>query len=68
VPEGERPTCTEETKAAPAEETKAPPPKETKAAPPEEAKAAHRVKSKTVKSRRLPSWLRRVDLLLQGRQ
>jgi len=55
VPEGERPTCTEETKST----------EESKSA--EETKAAKPVKSRTAKSRRVPSWLRRVDLLLQGR-
>jgi hypothetical protein len=42
---------------------------ETEAAPPaEKAKTAPAVKSKSARSRRIPSFLRRVDLLFQGRR
>ena len=72
VPEGESPDCIEETE--PAEETKSvqeaeateetEPAVETKAT--QEAKPARPVASRSGRHRRLPSFLRRVDLFLSG--
>ena len=69
VSEGEGPNCLQETKATP----EATPPQEATAStqetmPSKETKVAPSVKSKTAKSRRLPSFLRRVDLFLSHRR
>ncbi|HYM98196.1 MAG TPA: hypothetical protein VET25_00505 [Aestuariivirgaceae bacterium] len=72
MPEGESPDCIEETEPTeetkPAQEAKATqetePTEETKAT--EEAKPARPVVSRTGRHRRLPSFLRRVDLFLSG--
>jgi hypothetical protein len=62
VSEGKGPNCLQETKATP----DTTPTQETKAT--QETKPAKPVKSKSVGSRRSPSFLRRVDLFLQGRR
>jgi hypothetical protein len=61
VSEGQGPECAQETKAEP----EAKPGQETKAAA--EANPAKKVRSKNAANRRIPSFLRRVDLLFQGR-
>jgi hypothetical protein len=67
VSEGESPDCAQETKAA--EENEAGKEATTDGAKPAaDAKAAPKVKSKTAGSRRLPTFLRRVDNFLQGRR
>jgi hypothetical protein len=62
VSEGQGPECLQETKAEP--DTK--PGQETKAST--ETKRAKRVKARNAGSRRIPAFLRRVDLLFQGGQ
>ena len=62
VSEGQGPECPQETKAEP--DTK--PGQESKAST--ETKRAKRVKARNAGSRRIPAFLRRVDLLFQGRQ
>ena len=80
VSEGEDPNCIEAANSPHAIDPEAPsePAQDSKAAEDgkpsqlsktaSETKPAKRVKSKSARSRQLPSFLRRVDLLFQGRQ
>ncbi|HEX2447119.1 MAG TPA: hypothetical protein VHK26_02900 [Methyloceanibacter sp.] len=73
--EGEGPDCSERANSTHAIDPDGPsePAKATEESKPasktaSESKPAKRVKSKNARSRQLPSFLRRVDLLLQGRR
>jgi hypothetical protein len=68
VSEGESPDCTQEAKATEENEADTEATATDDEKPAADAKPATKVKSKAERSRRLPTFLRRVDNFFQGRR